>query len=637
MQSFPARPGGRAHRTSIHDPPMRLAMLSTIGKKNVFAPKKPFWWVGVLLSAAVGLLLYLAAARSIEADSSQRFKHLAHTAQHSIGARIKSYADLLRGAASLFLVSDTITRAQFRHYVDGLSLNEHYPAIETINFASFITDRERPAFEAKVRREEGGGDGYPPFEIKPAGRRPTYSVLTYLEPIANSPDKLGVDITAQPARARVMEESRDLGTVTNSGQTIQTLNKPGMTALAMRLPIYRAGSPLTSVAQRRAAYVGSIGVGFNLQSLVRGVLDEIPVRNVRVELYDGGTIGAPLALAGALVFDSQKEQAALWHAAARRQLFSTTVPINYNGRLWQARFSVRKSDLYSRFDVYLPWLALLVGFGGTMLIYALFHTLTSSRMRAVQMAKAMTQELRDSQAKLQISHQKLRRLAAHADHIKEEERKRIAREIHDDLGQNLLVLRIDADMLASRTEGRHPRLHARARSTLSQIDATIKSVRHIINDLRPTVLDLGLNAAVEWQIAEFRRRTGIACELSENQTDICLNDHCATAFFRILQESLSNISQHARASLVQVELKKEGDTLSMMVRDNGIGVLNDGRNKAGSFGLVGIEERIKILGGKFSIKSSQGTGMTVLVSVPIKADAAYPFLGEQAELDSHPA
>ncbi|UUZ50190.1 histidine kinase [Massilia sp. B-10] len=184
----------------------------------------------------------------------------------------------------------------------------------------------------------------------------------------------------------------------------------------------------------------------------------------------------------------------------------------------------------------------------------------------------MTRELRESQAKLQQSHQNLRRLAAHADQIKEGERKRIAREIHDDLGQNLLALRIEADMLATRTHERHPRLHTRARSTLSQIDATIKSVRQIINDLRPNVLDLGLSAAVEWQIAEFKRRTGIACELIDEPKEVLLGDHAATAFFRILQESLSNIVRHAHATSVRVELRSNGRLLTMTVSDNGIGL-----------------------------------------------------------------
>lgn len=252
-----------------------------------------------------------------------------------------------------------------------------------------------------------------------------------------------------------------------------------------------------------------------------------------------------------------------------------------------------------------------------MLIFLLFYTLASSRRRAIHMAAAMTRELRDSQAKLQSSHATLRRLAAHADRIKEGERKRIAREIHDDLGQNLLALRIEADLLTVATKGRHPRLNARARLTLAQIDATIKSVRHIINDLRPAVLDLGLSAAVQWQIAQFRQRSGMACELIEPPGDISMEDHCATAFFRILQESLSNIARHAKASSVRVELRQQGGMLTMTVSDNGVGLLDHSRNKAGSFGLVGIEERITILGGQCSISGSLAAGTTVTVSVPL--------------------
>jgi signal transduction histidine kinase len=253
-----------------------------------------------------------------------------------------------------------------------------------------------------------------------------------------------------------------------------------------------------------------------------------------------------------------------------------------------------------------------------VLIYALFVTLASSRRRAVKMARAMTRELRDSQARLQLSHHRLRRLAAHADHIKEEERKRIAREIHDDLGQNLLALRIEADILATRTEKTHPRLHARARATLHQIDNTIRSVRQIINDLRPNVLDLGLSAAVEWQIAQFRQRSGIACEFIENAVaDHGVDDHCATAFFRVLQESLSNIHQHAGASMVRVELDQSHGMLRMTISDNGIGINTASRHKAGSFGLVGIEERISLLGGSCSINTLDHGGTIVSIAVPV--------------------
>jgi signal transduction histidine kinase len=397
---------------------------------------------------------------------------------------------------------------------------------------------------------------------------------------------------------------------------IDSVHQPQGAGLALRLPVYRSGMPLVTVAQRRAAGSGSVGIGFSVPRLTQAALEQMQVRDVRLVLIDSGnstTGGAASIQPRVQLFDSNPDNA----APRAADTFTIVLPIDFNSRRWEAHFSAAKELWYSRFDSFLPWLAMLCGFIGSMLFYLLFHTLSSSRLRAIKMAKAMTKELRDSQTKLQQSHHKLRRLAAHADQIKEQERKRIAREIHDDLGQNLLVLRIEADMLASRTRLSHPRLHARAKSTLGQIDSTIKSVRHIINDLRPNVLDLGLSAAVEWQIAQFRQRSGMVCELIEHQQDIHIDDHCATAFFRVLQESLSNIVQHAHASLVRVELRQAGGMLSMTITDNGVGTRDSSRNKVGSFGLIGIEERVSLLGGQCSIIGSPNGGTTVMISVPI--------------------
>ncbi|PHV20812.1 histidine kinase [Janthinobacterium sp. BJB446] len=587
----------------------------------------------------VGLLFYMAASLSIESDASEEFNNLAHNTQKNIESRTKSYANLLRGTASLFQANKHVSREQFHRYVANIALQQNYPGVMNLNYSQELDETQRAAYEATMRRDyPPGRDGYPAFAIHPPGPRAQYSVLVYIEPIASAPEKYGHDIASRPQIAEALAESRDSGRISNSGVPVPMDGRPQLTGMAMRLPVYRFGMPVDTVEQRRAAYQGSVGIGYDLVTMMRSALADMPVRNVRLTLFDIGPQAlqqreVPLQLPHDMrpIFDSTAAgmHAPWWQPGSSGRYLSSTLLIEHNGRAWQALFSVRKSDLYSRFDAFLPWLALLIGFASTMLLYVLFHTLASSRRRAIQMATGMTEELRASQIRLQLSHQKLRRLAAHADQIKEEERKRIAREIHDDLGQNLLVLRIDADMLASRTQRRHPRLNARARSTLEQIDATIKSVRQIINDLRPTVLDLGVNAAVEWQVAQFRQRTGIACEVSESHDDICLSDQCATALFRILQESLSNISQHANASRVQVKLEKCRDTVSMSISDNGVGAAIDGRNKLGSFGLVGIEERIKLLGGTFYIESSPGAGMSVHVSVPLGADAtAFPYQEE---------
>ncbi|MCP2010523.1 CHASE domain-containing protein [Duganella violaceipulchra] len=590
-------------------------MVALLAQKQLFSPTKPVWWAGVLLSLGIGALFYVMVYKTIEHDAAERFTQQARNAQYNITSRINAYTDVLRGTASFFDASDRVDRASFHRYVNGLDLGQQFPALDNINFTQRVTDAQRDAFErAAARSGDGQPDGYPNFTIKPAGRRDEYSVLTMIEPIAPYRHRLGIDISAREQAARAIVLARDTGQLITSGMPIENTRNSQGWALAMRLPLYRKDVPLTDVAQRRAAYIGSVGIGFSVPRLVRAAMDQMQVREVHLMLYDDGRNADGSVSPLTLLYDNS---ATARHAAHRDDQFAIVLPLDFNGRQWSAHFSAPKAVWYSRFDAFLPWLAMACGFVGSLLFYLLFHTLSSSRMRAIKMAKAMTKELRDSQAKLQLSHHKLRQLAAHADQIKEQERKRIAREIHDDLGQNLLVLRIEADLLASRTRQNHPRLHARARSTLTQIDSTIKSVRHIINDLRPTVLDLGLNAAVEWQIAQFRQRSGMVCELIEHQSDIRIDDRCATAFFRVLQESLSNILQHARASLVRVELCQAGGMLSMTISDNGVGLRESSRNKVGSFGLVGIEERISLLGGHCAITGGHNAGTTVTISVPV--------------------
>jgi signal transduction histidine kinase len=567
----------------------------------------------------------MATASIIESDARQRFAGMARSVKITLDGRIKSYTDVLRGSASLFATSTSLTRDQFHRYVDGLDLEREFPGVETINFAKYVDGADREQFEVQMNQEvRSFAAGYPKFEITPPGERPYYTVLTYIEPISAWARRFGWDISAR-GNAAALEVARDNGELSASGLPIAPLSGVFKVGLAMRLPIYRADMPDNSVASRRANYLGSVGIGFSVNKLVLGVLDQLPAREVRMIIYDVSNDRGSRDSDGKsrLLFDSAARPGVPTRPpVAASGVFAHTLTMDFGKRRWQADFSVQKSRLYSEFDSWLPWAAMLLGAISTGLLYTLFHTNSASRRNAVALAQSMTRELRASEAKLQWSNENLRRLAAHANNIREDERKRIAREIHDDLGQNLLALRIEADMLSLRTSERQPRLHQRALATLRQIDATIKSVRQIINDLRPNVLDLGLNAAVDWQVNDFRRRSGIECELIETNGEIEVSDQCATALFRILQESLSNIARHAGASRARVELSVEGGWISMSVRDNGVGVKQNGRHKPGSFGLVGIEERMNILNGVFRIVSSPGAGTTIHVSVPLSADPA---------------
>lgn len=587
-------------------------------------------WLGALLSISVGVGLYVSTSRAIEKDAQARFTYMARNVQSILDGRIKTYADLLRNTASLFLASDEVSREEFRRYVAGLDLPRHFPGVESINFAHSFTDAERDRFEADMLTDiDGRGRN---ARIRPEGRRPEYTVLTFVEPGMTWIGRIGVDLRTYPSAPALLAYARDTGEVLTAGVPVKSGTV--VMGLSMRFPVYRTALP-QDVGERRAAYLGSLGIGFSVSSLAKGVLDNMP-RNATRLVISGTTpveeSGKPRSYYRTVVFDNRPGVVRDEQAEFRARL-----PLGFGKSGWDLDFTVTKRSLYSGIDRVLPWVAMLAGMTGTALLYALFQTLSSSRRRAIWLAEEMTGELRASEAKLQKTNDNLRRLAAHAETIKENERKRIAREIHDDLGQNLLALRIEVDLLASRTNVRHPRLHARARWMLEQIDATIKSVRQIINDLRPNVLDLGLTAAVDWQIAEFKRRTGIACELVSHNHDLHVSDRCATTLFRILQESLTNVSRHAHATHVRVELAVDPESISMTVSDNGIGLTKAGGQKPGSFGLVGIEERIRILGGKCIISSSPNAGTTVHVSIPAADNLLAVASGPAPSTAPHPA
>ncbi|MEC4723214.1 sensor histidine kinase [Noviherbaspirillum sp. CPCC 100848] len=237
---------------------------------------------------------------------------------------------------------------------------------------------------------------------------------------------------------------------------------------------------------------------------------------------------------------------------------------------------------------------------------------------AVRQLELEIAERRKAEEALHHSQAVLRELAAYQERIREDERKRIAREIHDDLGQNLLALRLDVVSLHQRIGARHHKFKERVTLALDQLDTTMKSIRSIMNNLRPSVLDLGLQEAIEWQVRQFESRNAIRCELVTEGCGEGMSDAHATAVFRILQESLSNIGRHARASLVNVELFIKDGRLDMTIRDNGVGMYPGDRRKAHHFGLIGMQERVAILGGELEIQSMPGQGTVLIMSLPVK-------------------
>ena len=230
-------------------------------------------------------------------------------------------------------------------------------------------------------------------------------------------------------------------------------------------------------------------------------------------------------------------------------------------------------------------------------------------------------ERKRTEEELRQSHQQSRDLSAHLQSVIETERTNCARQIHDELGQALTALKMDLSWLDKRLPKELESLLEKIKSMLRLTDATIQRVKTISTELRPGLLDdLGLVAAIEWQAGEFLNWTEIKCELSLELKDTLPDKECTTAIFRIFQETLTNIARHAGATRVKVSLREKAGRLVLKVRDNGIGIEKAQITNPKSFGLMGIRERARYLGGEVKISGIRGKGTTVTVSIPLNEE-----------------
>jgi len=225
------------------------------------------------------------------------------------------------------------------------------------------------------------------------------------------------------------------------------------------------------------------------------------------------------------------------------------------------------------------------------------------------------------EAILQMNEQ-LRNLSGHIQKIREEERTSIAREIHDDLGQQLTGIKFALSALKNKNakEFQLKPIEESTYEMLAMVDMAIISVRRIAKKLRPGVLDdLGLEAAIEWQAKEFEERTKVKCRLNSKLNEQNFNKDINTAVFRIFQESLTNILRHSKATNVDVKLFIENDNLVLEIIDNGVGISDERKNNLSSLGLLGMHERATYLGGEFTIEKHKEAGTIVTVKIPIKS------------------
>ena len=229
-------------------------------------------------------------------------------------------------------------------------------------------------------------------------------------------------------------------------------------------------------------------------------------------------------------------------------------------------------------------------------------------------------EVRDQEAKeaLRRSRKQLRDLASYLQDVREQERTRIAREIHDDFGQSLTILKMDLSWLKKHIIQDQPQVQNKIDSMFKVIDASLQTLHTVSSELRPVILDdFGLESAIEWQAEEFQNRTGVRCRVDSSVVDLDLTKEQSTAIFRIFQEALTNIMRHSGATEVDVRLEMNEDILILEVADNGRGITEAEIINSRSFGLLGIKERLYPWNGQADFIGHPNKGTRVIVRVPI--------------------
>ena len=371
-------------------------------------------WLVLLIGIPASAYLFVVLNQAVEEVARSRFEREASEAKGLIEVRIHFYADILYGLRALFATQEDVSRLDFHRYVASLDLKQRYPGFDLVNFAAYVPGGQRERFETSVRRDVSVDPrGYPDFAIKPPGERPDYHVMVYLEPMQDFRFAFGLDLAANPALdaapktlVGLQHSARDSGRLTASGMPIRVKGAKEYVGLAMRLAVYSAGSPVDTVEQRRAAYVGSVGAGFNVEHLMKGALHEGMAQYMRFVLYDAGPASDPRSAVSPaqerLLFDSDPRKAAA--TAGDDDTFTRVLPIEVGGRVWRIHFNAPRSSLIERVDAFSPWAVLVGGVLTSLLLAGLFYSLASSRGRALAIASEMTSHLRESEASLVEAH-----------------------------------------------------------------------------------------------------------------------------------------------------------------------------------------------------------------------------------------
>ena len=351
-------------------------------------------WPAVLVLAiglAITLIAWRATLHQVGRDAEAKFRHDVELALESLDRHLQDNVSLLIGLRGLFNASQSLERDEFRQYVSGFDLAQRYPGVRLVSLVRYVPGPQRAAFVDSVRRDRSVDPrGYPDFDIRPAGERDQYLVVTYVEPLEGNEGSFGFDLLSDPARRAGIELARDRGEVTASEPLHLAADPSGRISYALRMPLYRQRMPIGTVAERRAAFAGIVTSAIHVENLIISYLGRQLDADFDVVIHDLGFSDAKAQAASpVLLFASNEVSKRLGEGVTALPRLQLRATLDVAGRTWRLQFSTPVASLYG-IGGELPQVVLLGGLGTSALLFWLALALLRARSRAQQLAESAT-------------------------------------------------------------------------------------------------------------------------------------------------------------------------------------------------------------------------------------------------------
>jgi signal transduction histidine kinase len=568
----------------------------------------------LLISLLLTVLAWYYVRQSVDAQNRARFEEATQAAKSSIARRMNRNLDVMHGARALFLVSDSVDREEWEGYVKTVAGIEPErlwwrSGLQSLGFAKYVRPGKREYFSREAR-EESVRDLWP----EPNGERSAYFPLELTAPFNEANRRMiGYDAYSDPAHRSAMDQARDTDTVEFTRMDYVLTDAPSRSeadvvrrkGFVVYLPVYQEDEPTGTVAERRHALRGFVVGTFRSDNLFARAFGEIFNPAIDVEVYDDKDVAS-----SSLLYDKNRTS----NAGEKRDaaLFSKESQINMGGRQWSLYFATVPA-FEEEAKSNLPAFVLVSGVAVSILLFGITWMLVRSRTQALRASAGLeeaNQELEEANTELQRSREGL--VSA-----REEERRRLRRDLHDGVGPQLAALMLELET-ASDLVSDNPEASALMAKLSERVRGIVSDVRRSVHALRPPALDeLGLVGALREGAMQYGP-SGLRVSVENPEELSHLPAAVEVACYRVAQEALANVVRHARASncSIRIRLDKEAGALSVEVEDDGRGIREDDR---AGVGMISMRERTEELGGRCTVKPLAGGGTLVRALLPFRA------------------